>query len=154
MNPDLEKLIEMAAKGEAVTDRQREIIRNKAVSLGEDPDEAELILDLTVKGNKKKEVGKTGGDYVLEDDVEDKFMDDMSQRLLNQIHSDKRIKEESVQTKALYRKTEGKILCGVCAGIADKYNISALVVRLIFFFTYAISLWVYIVMAITLPKDN
>ena len=145
MNPDLEKLIEMAAKGEAVTDRQREIIRNKAVSLGEDPDEAELILDLTIKKNKKKEVGKTGGDYVMEDDVEDKFMDDMSQRLL---------KEESVQTKALYRKTEGKILCGVCAGIADKYNIYALVVRLIFFFTYAISLWVYIVMAITLPKDN
>lgn len=154
MNPEIEKLIEMAAKGEFVTDRQREIIRNKAVSLGEDPDEAELILDLTVKGNKKKEVSKTGGSYVMEDDVEDKFMDDMSQRLPNKIHSDKGIKEESVQTKALYRKMEGKILCGVCAGIADKYNISALVVRLIFFFTYAISLWVYIVMAITLPKDN
>lgn len=149
MDPDLEKLIEMAAKGEAVTDRQREIIRNKAVSLGEDPDEAELILELTANGNKKKEIDNTGGNY-----VEDEYMDDMSQRLPNQIHSDNRIKGESVQTKALYRKTEGKILCGVCAGIADKYNISAVVVRLIFFFTYAISLWVYIVMAITLPKDT
>lgn len=148
MNPDIEKLIEMAAKGEAVTDRQREIIRNKAVSLGEDPDEAELILELTANGNKKKEIDNIGGNY-----VEDEYMDDMSQRLPNQIHSDNRIKGESVQT-TLYRKTEGKILCGVCVGIADKYNISALVVRLIFFFTYAISLWVYIVMAITLPKDT
>lgn len=34
MNPEIEKLIEMAAKGEFVTDRQREIIRNKAGFFG------------------------------------------------------------------------------------------------------------------------
>ena len=65
MNPEIEKLIEMAAKGEFVTDRQREIIRNKAVSLGKDPDEAELILELTANGNKKKEIDNTGGGTTL-----------------------------------------------------------------------------------------
>ena len=54
MHPDIEKLIVLAAKGDTVTPRQREIIRNKAVALGEDPDEVELVLDLTVKKNLKQ----------------------------------------------------------------------------------------------------
>ena len=54
MHPDIEKLIEIASKGEAVTDRQREIIRHKASSLGEDPEEAELLLDLSFKRERNK----------------------------------------------------------------------------------------------------
>ena len=54
MHPDIEKLIVLAAKGDTVTPRQREIIRNKAVALGEDPDEVELVLDLTYKKNLKQ----------------------------------------------------------------------------------------------------
>lgn len=55
MHPDIEKLIVLAAKGDTVTPRQREIIRNKAVALGEDPDEVELVLDLTYKKNLKQD---------------------------------------------------------------------------------------------------
>lgn len=55
MHPDVEKLIVLAAKGDTVTPRQREIIRNKAVALGEDPDEVELVLDLTYKKNLKQD---------------------------------------------------------------------------------------------------
>lgn len=55
MNQDLMKLIDIAAKSDIVTERQREIIRNKAISLGEDPEEAALYLDLLLK---KKTVPK------------------------------------------------------------------------------------------------
>ena len=33
--------------------------------MGEDPDEAELILELTANGNKKKEIDNTGGGTTL-----------------------------------------------------------------------------------------
>ena len=45
MNQELERLIEIAAGSGAVTARQRQIIRDKAETLGEDPDEAELLLE-------------------------------------------------------------------------------------------------------------
>lgn len=55
MNKNIEKLIEIAVNSEAITERQREIIRNKAIALGEDPEEAEMILDLTIKKKKRKD---------------------------------------------------------------------------------------------------
>ena len=45
MNSELEKLIEFALADGVITDKEREIIRRKAEKLGEDPDEAEMILD-------------------------------------------------------------------------------------------------------------
>ena len=45
MNPELEKLIDFALADSVITDKEREIIRKKAEKLGEDPDEAEMILD-------------------------------------------------------------------------------------------------------------
>ena len=45
MNPELEKLIDFALADGVITDKEREIIRKKAEKLGEDPDEAEMILD-------------------------------------------------------------------------------------------------------------
>tara|TARA_B100000900_G_C20575352_1_gene715091 strand:+ start:794 stop:1621 length:828 start_codon:yes stop_codon:yes gene_type:complete len=45
MNPELEKLLDFALADGVITDKEREIIRKKAEKLGEDPDEAEMILD-------------------------------------------------------------------------------------------------------------
>jgi len=54
MNPEIEKLIDFALADGAISDKEREIIRKKAEKLGEDPDEAEMILDakLAMKGNQ------------------------------------------------------------------------------------------------------
>lgn len=52
MHSDIEKLIGIAVKGNTVIGRQRENVRNKAIALGEDPDEAELVLDLTISWNR------------------------------------------------------------------------------------------------------
>ncbi len=143
MNPEIERLIDLAIKGNVVTPRQREIIRIKAISLGEDPDEAELILDLTVK--------KNGGLHEDEDEKETIEASNVILPYSNESHAE--FPNETIQSQKLHRKTDGKVLFGVCAGIAERYGISPLIVRLVFFLFYFISIWVYIVMALTLPKD-
>ena len=59
MNPELEKLIDFALADGAVTDKEREIIRRKAEKLGEDPDEAEMILDAKLAMQNKDAVSST-----------------------------------------------------------------------------------------------
>ncbi|MDA9161632.1 hypothetical protein N9O13_04495 [Crocinitomicaceae bacterium] len=54
MNPELEKLIEFALADGVITDKEREIIRKKAEKLGEDPDEAEMILDAKLAMQNKE----------------------------------------------------------------------------------------------------
>ena len=46
MHPNIEKMIELVSQGGTISTRQREIIRCRAQDLGEDPDEAELLLDV------------------------------------------------------------------------------------------------------------
>lgn len=45
MNTEIEKLITLTVATGEISDKKRELIRRKAEALGEDPDEAELILD-------------------------------------------------------------------------------------------------------------
>ena len=60
--------------------------------------------------------------------------------------------------KKLYR-TEGSdaTVCGVCGGIAEYFAIDPTIVRLItaaLFFFAGLSLWVYIVAALIIPKKS
>ena len=55
MNPELEKLIDFALADGVVTDKEREIVRKKAEKLGEDPDEAEMILDAKLAMQNKEQ---------------------------------------------------------------------------------------------------
>lgn len=55
--------------------------------------------------------------------------------------------------KKLYRLEEGKMLCGVCAGIAEYFNIDPTIVRLIwalFAFTGS-GLLAYVIAAFIIP---
>ncbi|MDO4174266.1 MAG: PspC domain-containing protein [Eubacteriales bacterium] len=59
-----------------------------------------------------------------------------------------------MEHRKLYRLEEGKMICGVCAGIAEYLNIDVTVIRLI---TLIIALWggtglvFYIIAAIIMP---
>lgn len=98
MNQEIEKLISIAVKGEQITDRQREIIRNKAMSLKEDPDEAELLLDLSIKRKqaikdaraRTKDV-RTSNNTVAEDSFDDSIcrIDEKEANHINGKHSQK-----------------------------------------------------------------
>ena len=56
MNTEIEKLIDLALADGEITDKERSVILKKAVKLGEDPDEVEMILDgrLQLKSSSKK----------------------------------------------------------------------------------------------------
>lgn len=57
--------------------------------------------------------------------------------------------------KRLYRLEEGKMLCGVCAGIAKYFNIDPTVVRLIWaiFACMGGGILAYIIAAIIMPVE-
>lgn len=60
--------------------------------------------------------------------------------------------------KRLYR-TEGSeaVLCGVCGGIARYFNIDPTVVRVataLLVFAAGLSVWVYIIAALIIPKES
>lgn len=49
--------------------------------------------------------------------------------------------------KRLRKSSNDRALYGVCGGIAEFFGISSFVVRLIFFVTASVSVWVYVVLA-------
>ncbi|MDC0014232.1 zinc ribbon domain-containing protein [Flavobacteriaceae bacterium] len=53
MNPEIEKLIDLALSDGKITDKERSVILKKAEKLGEDPDEVEMILDGRLSESKK-----------------------------------------------------------------------------------------------------
>ena len=60
-------------------------------------------------------------------------------------------------SKKLVKSTNNKIIFGVCAGIADQFNIDPTIVRLIWgiaFFIYSSGFLIYILCALILPKGQ
>ncbi|MPZ00940.1 MAG: PspC domain-containing protein [Actinophytocola sp.] len=60
-------------------------------------------------------------------------------------------------TDALVRPREGKMIAGVCAGIANRYGWSANAVRLVFVLSCLLpgpQFLVYIALWILMPKEN
>ena len=53
MNPEIEKLIDLSLVDGEITDKERSVILKKAVKLGKDPDEVEMILDGRFHESKK-----------------------------------------------------------------------------------------------------
>ena len=53
MNPEIEKLIDLALADGEITDKERAVIIKKAEKFGEDPDEVEMILDGRLHESKK-----------------------------------------------------------------------------------------------------
>lgn len=53
MNPEIEKLIDLALADGEITDKERSVILKKAEKLDEDPDEVEMILDGRSHESKK-----------------------------------------------------------------------------------------------------
>ncbi len=59
-----------------------------------------------------------------------------------------------MKEKRLYRVNEGKILCGVCMGLSEYFEIDVTTVRLIWVFislVYGSGLLLYIIAALIMP---
>ena len=60
-----------------------------------------------------------------------------------------------METKKLYRSVKNKVLCGVCGGIGEYFNIDPTLVRLawvLFSCMGGAGIWAYIIAAIIIPK--
>ncbi|MCU1438273.1 MAG: putative transcriptional regulator [Naasia sp.] len=58
---------------------------------------------------------------------------------------------------SLTRPTRGKIIAGVCAGIAHRFGVSAFLVRLLFVLSLLLpgpQILIYVAMWILVPKSN
>ncbi|MFC3782242.1 PspC domain-containing protein [Bacillus chungangensis] len=56
--------------------------------------------------------------------------------------------------RKLTKSSTDKSLMGVCGGIAEFFGISSFVVRLLFFLTFTVSLWVYFILNIILVEKR
>lgn len=59
--------------------------------------------------------------------------------------------------KRLYRSSREKMICGVCGGIAEYFDVDPTIIRLIWVllsFCFGCGILAYIVAAIIIPKDN
>ncbi len=64
--------------------------------------------------------------------------------------------EKTGKVKKLYRSKHDKLLGGVCAGVAEYFNIDPTIVRLIWVFitlAYGAGLLLYIIMWILVPEN-
>lgn len=61
-----------------------------------------------------------------------------------------------MSSKRLYKKQEGKMIAGVCAGIADYLNIDPTIVRLLWVIlslAYGSGILIYIICAFVMPEE-
>jgi phage shock protein PspC (stress-responsive transcriptional regulator) len=62
----------------------------------------------------------------------------------------------SNEYKRLYRSVDDRMIAGVCAGIADYFNLDPTLIRLLFVFGFFATgtglLWAYLIMMIIVPE--
>lgn len=61
------------------------------------------------------------------------------------------------ETRRIYRIEEGKVLTGVCGGIAEYFNLDPNLVRVIWvilFFAASLGFWAYLACTLILPKKS
>jgi len=58
--------------------------------------------------------------------------------------------------KKLYKKQEGKMVCGVCGGIGDYFNIDPTLIRLVWALAACTGAGIvaYFIAAIVMPEEN
>ncbi len=63
LHPDLQKLLDFALESGEVTEKHRQILHNKAISLNQDIDELEMIIEGEIKRLKKSNEGEKQKNY-------------------------------------------------------------------------------------------
>jgi phage shock protein PspC (stress-responsive transcriptional regulator) len=72
-------------------------------------------------------------------------------------HRLRRTKEESALTKTLTRSRHDRVIAGVCAGLADRFGLSPLTVRVLFVLSCLLpgpQFLIYIALWIIMPEEK
>lgn len=73
------------------------------------------------------------------------------------MYRDKKDREEKTMSKKIYKSQNDRMICGVCGGIAQYFNIDPTIVRLIFAFlglSGGSGILFYIIAAIVIPTGT
>jgi len=61
-------------------------------------------------------------------------------------------------SKKIYRSEKNKVIAGVCAGLAEYFNVDVTLVRLVFllgtFFGFSSAIWIYLAMWLIVPSES
>ena len=131
MHPDLENIINLAVEAGPVSDRQREIILNKAKKLGVDEVEAEIYLDSRI--NQMVHQASEKDARVFDEPTKDSKT--KISETLHKIDMETSSFSKRIKSQKLFRSSEGKLFTGLCAGIAKYFNVSTTLVRALFVIT-------------------
>ena len=142
----------------------KQYLAEGASRLENDPDKEEIISDLEqavaekfdrlLKANKTVVLEKEVAQVIIEmgpvEGEKEKTKEDSENK-----EEDKKIGSE---TKRLYKIKEGKMIAGVCTGLAAYFNIDVVLIRIIFIglflLTHGVGLLIYIILAIAMPRAN
>ncbi|MEG1857457.1 MAG: PspC domain-containing protein [Pseudoflavonifractor sp.] len=61
------------------------------------------------------------------------------------------------ESKKLYRVEQGKMISGVCGGVAEYFNVDPSLVRILWaalIFAWSLGFWLYLICAFVLPKKS
>ncbi|CAM3297624.1 PspC domain-containing protein [Lactiplantibacillus plajomi] len=54
----------------------------------------------------------------------------------------------------LRRSKKGRLIAGVCGGIAEYFDVSVVAVRLVFFFGSGVFFWIYLFLMAKIPEND
>ena len=134
MDQKILDLIDLAINDGQITDKQREIIYRKAKELNIDEIEVEIIIDSKLANAQSTNVSTSHKVYSVASQIPNE--------------------EKSILKRRLCRDTDNGMISGVCAGIAKYLNCSVGIVRILFVVGFAITFYVYIILAIVLRKEE
>lgn len=142
-------------------DKLKEYLAEGATRLENDQDKDEIISDLEQAiAEKFDRLLVSNKTVVLEKEVA-QVISEMGpvEAEKEAVSEDKEeTKKNNSETKRLYKIQEGKMISGVCSGLAAYFNIDVVLIRIIFIglllVTHGAWLIIYIILAIAMPRAN
>ncbi len=135
----------------------KDYLEKAAERLASDPDKTEIINDLEQAIAEKINRLLNAGKNVATDEEVEKIIKEMGpvESPEEQKNENKKDGEDKKPVKRLYRIYEGKMIAGVCTGLAAYFNIDVVVVRVVFILltllTQGAGIIAYIVLLVIVP---
>lgn len=135
-------------------------LKEASAKLDSDPDKDEIINDLEQAIAEKFNRLFNGGKNVVTAKEAEAVIEEMGpvEGNAKKAGETENGSKENLKGKRLFRIKEGKVIAGVCTGLAAYFEIDVVIIRIIFvllgLLTHGIMILVYIVMMIVIPKAD
>ncbi len=140
---------------EAAFDALRAYLDLAGAKLEQNPDKDEIIKDLEQAIGSKLSAYLSDHKNVLTASDVDAVLVEMGPVSTEGEPADESKAKQTAAPKRLYRLREGRVIAGVCSGLAEYFNVDVTLVRILFvlfaFLSHGFGVGVYIVLALVVP---